>query len=128
MSAPNQKRITGIHKEPCDKSHVYALINQEAIRNAMLELKPSTVKVWFYFAKNQESYEFDLSSVAVCEYCNISDKTYREAVKELVDKRYLVQTGKNTYEFYEIPKEMEYPKNGDKIICRTSTIIAAQVD
>ena len=88
----------------------------------MLSLKPSTVKVWFYFAKNQEGYEFDLSSVAVCNYCNISDKTYREAIKELTDLRYLVQTGKNTFEFYEMPKEIEYPKSGDKIICRTTTI------
>lgn len=122
MSAPNQKRIAGSHKEPCDKNHTYALINQAAIQNAMLSLKPSTVKVWFYFAKNQEAYEFDLSSVAVCNFCNISDKTYREAIKELTDLRYLVQTSKNTFEFYEIPKEIEYPKNGDKIICHTSTM------
>lgn len=121
MSAPNQKHIACSHKQPCDESNIYARINQEAIRNAMLNLKPSTVKVWFYFAKNQEYYEFDLSSVAVCNYCNISDKTYREAIKELVDLRYLVQTGKNVFEFYELPKEVEYPKNGDKIICHTST-------
>lgn len=124
MSAPNQKHIAAIHKEPCDKQHTYALFNQEAVRNAMLNLKPSTVKVWFYFAKNQETYEFDLSSVAVCNYCNISDKTYRESIKELVEKRYLVQTGKNLFEFYELPREMEYPKNGDKIICHTSTMFA----
>lgn len=125
MSAPNQKHIGGTHKEPCDKEHIYALINQNAIQNAMLNLKPSTVKVWFYFAKNQQGYEFDLSSVAVCNFCNISDKTYREAIKELVDKRYLVQVNKNTYDFYEIPKEIEYPKNGAKIICHTSTILTS---
>lgn len=123
MSAPNQKKIAGSHKQPCDKNHVYALINQEAIQNAMLSLKPSTVKVWFYFAKNQEDYEFDLSSVAVCNYCNISDKTYRESIKELTEKRYLVPVAKNVFEFYELPKELEYPKNGDKIICRTSTVL-----
>jgi hypothetical protein len=89
----------------------------------MLNLKPSTLKVWFYFAKNQEGYEFDLSSVAVCSFCSVSDKTYREAIKELTNLRYLVQTGKNTFEFYEMPKEIEYPKNGDKIICHTSTIL-----
>jgi hypothetical protein len=89
----------------------------------MATLKPSTLKVWFYFAKNQEAYEFDLSSVAVCNFCNISDKTYREAIKELTDLRHLVQVNKNVFEFYEMPKEIEYPKNGDKIICRTSTIV-----
>lgn len=99
------------------------MINSNALSSACINLKPSTFKVWLYFAKNQEKYEFDLSSVAVCEYCNISDKTYREAIKELTDKRYLVQVGKSCFEFYEMPKPMEYPKCGDKIICHTSTIL-----
>ena len=127
MSYPNQKHITSVNKEPCDKEHIYALINQDAIQYAMLNLKPSTVKVWFYFAKNQDGYEFDLSSVAVCGYCNISDKTYREAVKELTEKRFLVPVAKNVFEFYELPKELETPKNGDKIICRTSTILTDEI-
>lgn len=123
MSVPNQKHINCSHKEPCDNNHIYLKINIDAVQSAALNLKPSTFKVWLYFAKNQESFEFDLSSVAVCDFCNISDKTYREAIKELTDKRYLVQVAKSCFEFYEVPKEVEYPKNGDKIICRTSTVV-----
>jgi hypothetical protein len=123
MSVPNQKHIAGVHKEQCDTTHIYAKINIDAIQNAMLSLKPSTVKVWFYFAKNQDGYEFDLSSVAVCSYCNISDKTYREAIKELTEKRFLVPVAKNVFEFYEVPKEFITPRNGDKIICHTSTLL-----
>lgn len=128
MSYPNQKHIASVNKELCDTKHIYAKINVDAIQNAMLNLKPSTVKVWFYFAKNQDGYEFDLSSIAVCAYCNISDKTYREAIKELTENRYLVPIAKNVFEFYEMPKELEVPKNGDKVICRTSTILSDKAE
>ncbi len=123
MAVANQKHIGSINKAPCDEKNIYLKINISAVQGASLALKPSTFKVWMYFAKNQDGYEFDLSSVAVCSFCNISDKTYREAIKELVEKRYLLQRHKNTYDFYEVPQELEVPKNGDKIICHTSTYI-----
>lgn len=123
MSVPNQKTIGGTHKEPCDKQNIYAKINIKAIDTAMNILKPSTVKVWFYFAKNQEGYKFELSSKAVCAFCNITDKTYREAIKELVEQRYLIQKAKNIYDFYEMPQEVEYPKNNAIIVCHTTTIL-----
>ena len=123
MAVANQKHIGSINKAPCDDKNIYLKININAVQGASLALKPSTFKVWMYFAKNQDGYEFDLSSVAVCSFCNISDKTYREAIKELVEKRYLLQRHKNVYDFYEVPQELEVPKNGDKIVCHTSTCI-----
>lgn len=123
MTVANQKHIGAIHKEPCDTKNVYLKLNIEALQNASLNLKPSTLKVWLYFAKNQDGYEFDLSSVAVCNFCNICDKTYKTAIKELMEKKYLVQREKNVYDFYEFPIEFKEPKNGDRIICHTSTEI-----
>ena len=121
MSVANQK-VVNVNKEPCDTKNIYARINIEAIQNAINDLKPSTFKIWMYFAKNQEGYEFELSSVAVCGFCSVSDKTYREGIKEMIAKRYLIQNGSgNCYDFYEMPKEIEVPKNGSKIICHTST-------
>lgn len=119
----NQKKIGNTIKEPCDKQNIYTKINIAAINNAMIDLKPSTVKVWFYFAKNQDGYDFELSSVAVCSFCNISDKTYRESIKELVEKRYLVKREKNVFDFYEMPKDIETPKDKSIIVCHTSTQI-----
>ena len=124
MSVPNQKYIEAIHKEPCDSKNIYLKINIDAVQNATKLLKPSTFKIWMYFAKNQEGYEFELSSVAVCAYCNVSDKTYREGIKELIANRFLIQTGKNRYDFWERPLEETLPKNGTKIVCHTSTEIA----
>ena len=120
----NQKKVE-VNKEPCDKNNLYVCINIEAIQKAMSDLTPAQLKVWMYFAKNQNHYEFELSSVAVCGFCNISDKTYRDAIKTLVAKRYLVlRPGfKNVYDFYEIPKEPEMIADGTIIHCNTSTKI-----
>lgn len=118
----NQKMIT-VRKEPCDKNHVYACINIEALDNAMQDLNKGTVlKLWMYFAKNQNNYTFELSSIAVQNFCGMSDKSYREAIKELIAKRYLVKReGCNIYDFYEMPQPIEVPADGAVIHCHTST-------
>lgn len=122
MAVPNQKSVA-VNKEPCDKSHLYLCINIDAVQKSMKDLTPAQWKVWMYFAKNQNHYEFELSSVAVCGFCNISDKTYREAIKTLVAKRYLVPRPgcKGLYDFYEVPKEPEMIADGTIIHCHTST-------
>ncbi len=123
MSVPNQK-IVGVNKEPCDKKHVYTCMNNEAMAQAALNLsKGSTFKLWVYFAMNRDGYEFELSALAVANFCGITEKTYREAVKELIAKRYLVQRGEgsNHYDFYEMPREIKVPKDGSLVTCHTST-------
>ncbi len=89
----------------------------------MNNLTPAQFKVWLYFAKNQDDYTFELSSVAVCGFCDISDKTYRDAIKVLVAKRYLIKRDKNSYDFYEIPLKVEAPADGSIIHCHTSTTL-----
>lgn len=123
MSVPNQKVIT-VNKEPTDRNNLYMCLNIDALQKAMNDLTPAQLKVWMYFAKNQNNYQFELSSVAVCGFCNISDKTYREAVKTLVAKRYLVPRAadKKCYDFYEIPIEVEMVKDGTIIHCHTTTM------
>ena len=121
MAVANQKLVQ-VNKEPTNKENIYACINMEALDKAALDLtKSSTFKLWMYFAKNQNNYKFELSAIAVMNFCGITEKTYREAVKELIAKRYLIQREKNYYDFYEIPKEPEVPKDGVVIECHTST-------
>lgn len=55
----------------------------------MSELKPSAFKLWCYFAKNQNAYEFGLSSQDAQLFCNFSHPTYLAAFDELVKKGYL---------------------------------------
>jgi hypothetical protein len=65
-TVPNQK-IVEVIKEPCNQNNYYARINLEAMTNAALDLEAGAFKLWIYFAKNQDEYEFALSSKATEE-------------------------------------------------------------
>lgn len=102
MSVPNQKTIK-VNKEKCDKQHYYSAINLNAMSKAMIDLSGEEFKIWCYFAKNQNGYEFELSSKAVKEFCGTSEKTYQRTIQKMKDKGYLVQISGNAYTFYELP-------------------------
>lgn len=99
---PNQKQIR-VSKETCDVNHLYARINLYAMEEAARTLDAGAFKLWCYFSKNQNGYEFALSSKAVQEDFGIKIKQYNNAVKELEEKGFLVNTKGNNYIFNEIP-------------------------
>ena len=101
-TVPNQKQIR-ISKEVCNKDNLYATINFQAMESAALNLDAGAFKLWIYFSKNQNGYEFALSSKAVEETFGIKIKQYNNAVAELIEKKYLVNTKGNNYIFNEIP-------------------------
>lgn len=101
MSVPNQKHIT-VNKEKCNSDNLYAAINLNAMNNAAIALDAGAFKLWCYFAKNQNQYSFELSSKAVERDFGIKIKQYNNAIKELTDKGYLVNTKGNNYIFNEI--------------------------
>lgn len=106
-TVPNQKMIT-TRGAKHDKSNLYACINIEAMEQAMAILKPNTYKVWSYMAKNQNNYTYALSCVDACRFCKISKPTYLACVQELIEAGYLVNTGGNAYDFYEmIPEDKD---------------------
>lgn len=101
---PNQKAIR-IKKEKSGKENLYSIVNLAAQKEAMITLKPNAFKVWCWLNSNQDNYEFGLSGKVVQEECNISKGTYDTAIKELKEKKYLVETelyeGLKGYVFYE---------------------------
>ena len=103
-TVPNQK-VVKVQKEECNANNLYAMYNQEALRRAMLDLKGETFKLWCYLGKNQNDYEFALSRVDALNWGLGSKSSYDRAVKELIEKRYLVETSPNHYDFFEIPRE-----------------------
>lgn len=110
MSVANQKIIQIAPREKCDNEHLYAIMNQESMREAMKVLSGSSIKLWLYFIKNQDGYQFELSRVD-CEKWGIKKDAYYHAVKELTDKGFLVPlyVGSNIYRFHdkafsELPK------------------------
>lgn len=103
-TSPNQKTIT-IKKEDCNRQNFYAAINLNALELAAIDLKSGAFKLWIYFAKNQDNYTFGLSNKAVAEQFGIKKDQYDSAVKELIEKGYLIETAKNKYVFKELAEK-----------------------
>ncbi len=113
-SNPNQKSIN-IQKETSNKDNKYGIFNLEALNIAMIDLKGETFKLWCYLNKNQNGYTCALSKVDAIRWGVGSKSSYDRAVKELINKGYLVETSSNHYNFYEIYKE-EYRKEEEMIV------------
>ena len=104
---PNQK-IVKIHKAQCDKTHLYSVINLDAMRGAMKAFngrEANAFLLWCYFAMNQQDYEFALSNKAVEEAIGVKKDAYDSAIAKLIKAGYLVNDGGNRYSFYEEPPE-----------------------
>lgn len=111
-TSPNQKTIT-VCKELCDNQHYYTMINLNALECAAIDLKSGAFKLWVYLAKNQNNFTFGLSNKAVAEQFGIKKDQYDSAVKELIEKGYLIETAKNIYQFKELSEKATI-KSGKK--------------
>lgn len=85
-----QKAIRTIKAES-NKDNPYSIFNMAALEGAMKRLKPNAFKLWCYLNRHQTNYEFGLSAVDACQACGIAKNTYLAAVKELIEKGYLVE-------------------------------------
>lgn len=103
MAVANQKTVL-ICKEPCNYNNTYTTINLAALEQAMRDLTNAQFKVWIYFAKNRNGYEFDLSP-ALANECGIAKSTMQETVRFFIEKGYLVKWNNksNNYVFREKP-------------------------
>lgn len=106
QTVANQKTIKTI-KEPCNKDNLYSMYNIDAQQAAALDLKGETFKLWCFIGKNQNGYTFALSKVEAMKWGIGSKSSYDRAVKELIEKGYLVETSPNHFTFYEKPKAKE---------------------
>lgn len=98
---PNQRKVY-VEKGICDAANKYTAINLNALFHAMNDLKKgSSFKLWMYFAKNQNGYEFDLSRVD-CNEWGIKTDSYHSAFEDLTQKGYLENTKGNRYIFHEL--------------------------
>ena len=95
----------------CNKENIYTAINLDALNNAAKVLDGDAFKMWIYFSKNQNGYEFELSSKHAEETFSFSKRRYDNAIKELTKGGFLVDANidpnevKNRWTFYEIPLE-----------------------
>lgn len=89
-TVPNQRVLT-IHKEPTDKEHKYTVNNLEAMGEAARRLQSKGgFKLYMYLAKNQDKYNFALSSTDFCAWSGLGIAAYRTAFEELEKQGYLI--------------------------------------
>ena len=101
-TVPNQK-VVKVEKEPCGNGNLYAAINLKAMEAAAQNLDAGAFKLWIYFAKNQNGYEFALSSKDAKDTFGLGKSQYDTAIKKLISSGYLTNIQGNQYIFSEIP-------------------------
>ena len=79
-------------------------VNNEVWSAAARDLGAHALMLYLYFAANRNGYAFALSPAAIHEAIGMPRSTYRDQFVKLVSKGYLVQTGGNTFAFYEKPQ------------------------
>lgn len=106
-TVPNQ-RVLLINKAPVGKKHLYTVNNLDALDEAAGKLQSSAgFKLYMYLAKNQDKYQFALSSKDFIQWSGQGITAYNTAFKELKDEGYLVETDKNRFTFYDKPQKTE---------------------
>ena len=105
---PNSKHII-IHK-PIYKS--FLQIGFDELTDAYQRLSKSGLGLYLYLAKNKDGYDLDLSGADYCSKYKVCETTYKNAKKELIANRYLVEhinkdgsISKGWYDFFTMPKE-----------------------
>lgn len=93
-------------------------MNIEAALSAAHNLSDRAYKLYVRMMLHQDKYKYALSPVEINHAIGMSDKRYREGVRELIEKGYLVQSAehKNLYTIYEYPQKDSpaYPKQADR--------------
>ena len=101
ISYPNQ-RMVRVHRQKITND--FLGIKNENWQNAIKDLQPYAFSLYLYFAANADTYTFALSPEAVNLSIGMARSTYRDQLKILINKGYLVETGSNTFDFYEVPQ------------------------
>lgn len=98
---PNQKMVT-IHRETPKTD--FLGIKNENWQYAARDLGPYALIMYLYFAANANGYTLALSPVAVRQAVGMAQSTYRDQIDKLIAKGYLVPSGGNGFDFYEVPQ------------------------
>ena len=101
-TSPNQK-VVQTKKTVSDKANLYSKCNIEACLEASRVLTDRAFKLYIRMNLHQDGFTYALSPVEILEQIGMSEKRYHYAVRELIEKGYLVrnESNKMLYDFYE---------------------------
>ena len=103
---PNQRMIT-VHRETLIGD--FLGIKNENWQAASRDLGAHALRLYLYLSANANNYTFALSPADIRQRIGMPNSTYRDQFLILVDKGYLVQSGSNKYDFYEVPQTRHAP-------------------
>lgn len=112
---PNQREIT-VSKAATDKTHLYTANNLAALDEAARRLQSKGgFKLYMYLAKNQDKYNFNLSSNDFMLWSGLGYTAYTTAFSELEEEGYLIlKDGTETvFTFFD---KSQLPKNDEEVI------------
>lgn len=97
-TVPNQKTLK-IHRVKAEAP--FTQISQEVMFKAMRDLTPANFQLWIYLCGNRDGYSLALSPADFMKQSGKARSSYDRAIKELIEKHYLVETTSNHFDFYE---------------------------
>lgn len=93
---PNQKLI----KSQKVVGNRFLMVNQEEWIEASKDLNNAAFLLWLYLAQDMPGFTRALSRKDVMTKLDVSSSTYDRAVKELIDKKYLVKIADELWYYY----------------------------
>lgn len=99
---PNQ-RMVRIHREHIETD--FLGIKNENWMAASKTLGAHALRLYLYLAANANNYMLALSPAALERDIGMPRSTYHDQFRRLINFGYIVQSGGNLYEFYEVPKD-----------------------
>lgn len=100
VTYPNQKII---HINKGEYTQNYLTVGIDEWIEASKVLKPNTFKVYLYLCSNANGFDLALSRQDIINKLGISLDSYKRAIKELTDKKYIELKQGNVYDFYTMP-------------------------
>lgn len=100
MTYPNQNTII-VYKK--NSGGVFIMLDWEDLAMAARDLTPVGFKLYLYLAKNQDNYQLNFSSKDFCKTLDVSDRSFRDAKKLLIQKGYLQELENNKINFCTRP-------------------------
>lgn len=82
-----------------DEEDAHFIVRWADVLKASKELTANGMKLYLYLAKNPDGYSFYFSPADFCQTYDITDRTFRRAREELVEKSYL-QKGEHNNVFF----------------------------
>lgn len=94
------QRAAIIHKKISHNKGSYFTLDIKHNSRAMRILTPTAYKLYIYLCQFQAETIHLMSSAKFTKATDVSEQSYREAKKELIKRRYLIEREDGDYDFY----------------------------